>query len=62
MKYTIQIKETSCGTVTVEASSPQEAEELAEQAYYTGEINWKESDMEITQIYSSRKIERGDAR
>ena len=40
----------------------EEAEQLAEQAYYNGEINWKESDMEITQIYSSRKIERGDAR
>ena len=32
MKYTIQIKETSYGTVTVEAFSPQEAEDKAEQA------------------------------
>ena len=60
MKYTIQIKEVSYGTVTVEASSPQEAEELAEQAYYEGNTYWKNSDMEITQTTSLR--ERGDAR
>ena len=60
MKYTIQIKETSYGTVTVEASSPQEAEELAEQAYYDGNTHWKNSDMEITPNTPVR--ERGDAR
>lgn len=60
MKYTIQIKETSYGTVTVEASSPQEAEELAEQAYYDGNAYWKNSELEITQTTPVR--ERGEAR
>ena len=59
MIYHISVKEVSRGSISIEASSQEEAEQLAEQAYYNGEINWKESDMEITQIYSSRKIERG---
>ena len=62
MIYHISVKEVSRGSISIEASSQEEAEQLAEQAYYNGEINWKESDMEITQIYSSRKIEKGDAR
>ena len=62
MIYHISVKEVSRGSISIKASSQEEAEQLAEQAYYNGEINWKESDMEITQIYSSRKIERGDAR
>ena len=60
MKYTIQIKETSYGTVTVEASSPQEAEELAEQAYYDGNTCWQDSEMEVIKTTPVR--ERGDAR
>ena len=60
MKYTIQIKETSYGTVPVEASSPQEAEELAEQAYYDGNTYWQDSEMEVHQTSPVR--ERGDAR
>ena len=60
MKYTIQIKEINYGTVIVEASSPQEAEDKAEQAYYDGNTYWKNSDMEITQTTPVR--ERGDAR
>ena len=62
MIYHISVKEVSRGSISIEASCQEEAEQLAEQAYYNGEINWKESDMEITQIYFSRKIERGDAR
>ena len=60
MKYTIQIKETSYGTVTVEASSPQEAEDKAEQAYYDGNTCWQDSEMEVHQTSPVR--ERGDAR
>lgn len=60
MKYTIQIKETSYGTVTVEASSPQEAEDKAEQAYYDGNACWRDSEMEVIQTTLVR--ERGDAR
>ena len=60
MKYTIQIKETSYGTVTVEASSPQEAEDKAEQAYYDGNACWQDSEMEVIQTTPVR--ERGDAR
>ena len=62
MIYYISVKEVSRGSISIEASRQEEAEQLAEQAYYIGEINWKESDMVITLIYSSRKIERGDAR
>ena len=60
MKYTVQIKEISYGSVTVEASNQQEAEEKAEQAYYDGNAYWKNSEMEITQTTPVR--ERGDAR
>ena len=60
MKYTIQIIETSYGTVTVEASSPQEAEDKVEQAYYDGNTCWQDSAMEVLQTSPVR--ERGDAR
>ena len=50
MIYHISVKEVSRGSISIEASSQEEAEQMAEQAYYNGEINWKESDMEITQI------------
>lgn len=62
MIYYISIKEVSRGSISIEADPQEEAEQLAEQAYFNGEIEWKESDIEITHIYSSRKIERGDAR
>ena len=62
MIYHISIKEVSRGSISIEADSQEEAEQLAEQAYFAGEIEWKDSDMEITQIHSSRRIERGDAR
>lgn len=62
MIYHISIKEVSRGPISIEAASQEEAEQLAEQAYFNGEIEWKDSDMEITHIYSSRRIERGDAR
>lgn len=62
MIYYISIKEVSRGSISIEADSQEEAERQAEQAYFDGEIEWKESDMEITHIHSSRRTERGDAR
>ena len=60
MKYTVQIKEISYGTVTVDASSQSEAEAKAEQAYYDGNTCWQDSEMEVIKTTPVR--ERGDAR
>lgn len=62
MTYLISVKEVSRGRISIEASSQEEAERLAEQAYYDGDIYWKDSEMEITEVVSERKRDRGEAR
>ena len=60
MKYTVSIRETSYGSVTVDARSMEEAKALAEQEYFDGNVFWKDSELELCSVEKER--ERGDAR
>lgn len=44
-KYIINVTETSYGYIEVEASSPEEAEELAQEVYNEGNTNWGKMDV-----------------
>ena len=60
MKYAVDVKDTSSSTVEVEANSKEEAEQLAMAAYYEGNVEWRDCDVE----YEARPVERdlGDVR
>lgn len=60
MKNAVDVKDTSYATMEVEANSREEAERLAEAAYYDGKVEWQGCDVE----YEARPVERdrGDAR
>ncbi len=60
MKYLVDVKDTSYATVEVEARSQEEAEQLAEQAYYDGKIEWEDCDLEYTARLKEQ--DRGEAR
>lgn len=51
--YTVHIEETSYGYVEVEAKSPEEAEELAEEQYINGDIYWGDCVYNITGVEES---------
>jgi len=48
MKYSISITEVNYGSIIVEADSLEEAQDLAMDSYYSGEIHW--TDSEITDV------------
>lgn len=54
MKFAVEVKDTSYATIEVEASSKEEAEEKAAEAYYQGRVNWSDCDVE----YKARPAER----
>ena len=54
MKYIVDVKDISYGTVEVEADSAEQAEEKAQDMYFSGQINWDEADVS----YSARPDER----
>ena len=54
MKYIVDVKDISYGTVEVEADSVEQAEEKAETLYFEGMIMWDEADVS----YSARPHER----
>ena len=60
MKYAVDVKDTRYSTVEVEANSKEEAEQLAMAAYYEGNVEWRDCDVE----YEARPVERdlGDVR
>lgn len=60
MKYMVDVKDTSYATIEVEANSKEEAEALAESAYYDGKVEWQGCDVD----YEARPMERerGEAR
>lgn len=47
MKYLVDIKETSYATIEVEANSAEEASVNAEEAYFSGRVDWDDSDLDI---------------
>ena len=60
MKYRVSLKETRYGSVTVEASSPQEAKVIADEAYKDGRANWIDASLELCSL--KKEADRGDAR
>ena len=60
MIFTVSLKETKYGTVTVEARSAGEAKILAEQEYSRGNVCWKDSDVELRSV--QKEVDRGDER
>ena len=47
MKYLVDIKDTSYGVVEVDASSKEEAEEMASGLWYEGKVEWVDCDLEL---------------
>ena len=47
MKYVVDIKDTSYGVVEVDASSKEEAEEMASGMWYEGKVEWVDCDLEL---------------
>ena len=60
MIFTVSLKETKYGTVTVEAHSAGEAKILVEQEYSKGNVCWKDSDVELRSV--QKEAERRDER
>lgn len=54
MKYFVDVKDISYGTIEVEASNAEEAEEIAQELYFSGRINWGEANVS----YEARPDER----
>ena len=62
MKYVVDVKDISYGTIEVEADSVQEAEEKAEAAYFDGKVMWDEADVSYEARPKERDQERSEAR
>ena len=60
MKFIVDVKDISYGTVEVEADSVEQAEEKAQDMYFSGQINWEEADVSYDVRPDER--ERRDAR
>lgn len=60
MRYIVDVKDVSYGSVAIEADSIEQAEEKAQVLYFSGQVNWDEADVS----YSARpdERERGGAR
>lgn len=60
MRYIVDVKNVSYGSVAIEADSIEQAEEKAQDLYFSGQVNWDEADVS----YSARpdERERGGAR
>ena len=43
MKYIVDVKDISYGTVEVEANSKEQAEEMAQDMYFDGQVMWDEA-------------------
>lgn len=50
MEYEVGVKEISYGFVTVEANSPEEAQELAYDLVLEGQANWGKMDVETGEV------------
>jgi hypothetical protein len=60
VKYLVSVKEINYGAVEVEASSPDDAKEKAEQEYYNGNVYWKDTDLDYPSV--RKEQDRGDTR
>ena len=48
MKYSVEVKEINYGTVVVDVSSPEEAQQKAEAAYSMGRTVWSSGEYEFS--------------
>ena len=62
MKYRVKVKEISYGYITVEARNKEEAEKLADKAYFDGNTEWASGDYEISETKEVPEKSREDAR
>lgn len=62
MKYEVNVKEISYGYITVEASSKEEANKLAEKAYFDGNTDWASGEYELSEAKGVPQKSREDAR
>ena len=60
MKFLVTFREVNTGSVSVKARSEEEAKELAREQYYAGNVFWKDTEEEITDVIRER--ERGEER
>jgi len=58
MKYVVSVKEINYGGITVEATSPEQAREIAEQEYFNGNVYWKNTDVDYPDIQKEKINER----
>jgi hypothetical protein len=49
-KYIVSVMETSYGAVEIEADSPEEAREKAEEAYHQGNVHWTSNEFTAQEI------------
>ena len=62
MKFIVDVKDISYGTVEVEADSAEQAEEKAQDMYFSGQINWDEADVSYESRPKERNAERSENR
>lgn len=60
MKFLVDVKDISYGTIAVEAKNVAEAEAIATELYFDGKINWNEAD--VTWEARPDERNRGDCR
>ena len=47
MMYLVDIRDISHGVAEIEADSAEQAEALAEELYYSGNVEWQSSELEV---------------
>lgn len=60
MKFLVDVKDISYGTIAVEAKDAAEAEDIAKELYFNGKIDWNEADVTWKARPDGRN--RGDCR
>ena len=62
MKYIVDIKDSSDGRIEVEAESIEEAQEKAEEMYFSGMVPWADCDVSYEATPKERDQERSEMR
>ena len=62
MKYIVDVKDISYGSIEVEAGSVEQAEEKAQELYFSGQVNWDEADVSYEARPKERNAERSENR
>ena len=62
MKYIVDVKDISYGSIEVEAGSVEEAQEKAEELYFSGYVPWSDCDVSYEARPKERDQERSEIR